>query len=239
MLVSEGETVMRTIPIISRMADERKQVVASGYDRLAQRYLRWCAAIEGDPRHRMVTRFAERLPEGARVLDLGCGAGMPSTHQLAQRFDVLGVDISGSQVELARRSVPAATFVRADFSELQLEDASFDGAVALYAISHLPRELHARLFADVFRWLAPGGLFLATLGADDRPDWTGEWLGDRMFFSSHDADTNRRLLRAAGFELLHDEVAITPEPEGDVSFLWVEARKPSAAEPWNALDSRT
>jgi cyclopropane fatty-acyl-phospholipid synthase-like methyltransferase len=179
----------------------------------------------------MVAQLVERLPEGARVLDLGCGAGVPSTKQLAQRFDVLGVDISRLQVELARQNVPAARFIRADFSELQLEDASFDGAVALYAISHLPRDRHAQLFTDVFRWLAPGGVSLATLGVDDSPDWTGEWLGERMFFSSHDAEANRGLLRATGFELEVDEVAITPEPEGDVSFLWVVAHKPVPAEP--------
>jgi ubiquinone/menaquinone biosynthesis C-methylase UbiE len=212
------------------MTDARKRVVASGYDRLAERYLTWGTSIEGDPRHRMVPQFAERLPAGARVLDLGCGAGVPSTQQLAQRFDVLGVDISRSQVGLARQNVPAAQFVQADFSELQLGDATFDGALALYAIPHLPREQHAQLFADVFRWLVPGGLFLATLGAKDSPDWTGEWLGDRMFFSSHDAESNRRLLRAAGFELQVDEVAITPEPEGDVPFLWVVAQKPATAE---------
>ena len=45
-----------------------------------------------------------------------------------------------------------------------------------------------------------------------------------MFFSSHGADTNRNLLRAAGFELEHDEIAVTREPEGDVPFLWVIAR---------------
>jgi hypothetical protein len=49
----------------------------------------------------------------------------------------------------------------------------------------------------------------------------GEWLGEQMFFSSHGADTNRRMMRAAGFQLRVDEVAVTHEPEGDVSFLWV------------------
>jgi ubiquinone/menaquinone biosynthesis C-methylase UbiE len=224
-------------PIMNGMTDARKRVVASGYDRLAERYLAWGASIEGDPRLRMVAQFTERLPVGARVLDLGCGAGVPSTQELARRFDVLGVDISLSQVELARQNVPAARFIRADFSELQLEDASFDGAVALYAIPHLPREQHARLFADVFRWLVPGGVFLATLGVEDSPDWTGEWLGDRMFFSSHDAETNRRLLRAAGFELQLDEVATTPEPEGDVSFLWIVAQKPATASASGASDA--
>jgi hypothetical protein len=47
-----------------------------------------------------------------------------------------------------------------------------------------------------------------------------------MFFSSHDAATNRVLLRAAGFALELDEIVTMREPEGPVSFLWVLARKP-------------
>ena len=47
-----------------------------------------------------------------------------------------------------------------------------------------------------------------------------------MFFSSHGADANRRMLRTTGFELLLDDVLVTSEPEGDVNFLWVIARKP-------------
>lgn len=209
------------------MRDRRKRIVASAYDRMAGRYLEWSRAIDDDPRHRMLARFVDSLPAGARVLELGCGAGVPSTEQLAQRFEVLGVDISHSQLELAREHVPRAEFLHADFSELQLPEASVDGVVALYAISHVPREHHARLFADVFRWLVPGGLFLATLGATDSPDWTGELLGAQMFFSSHDAEVNRRLLRAAGFQLQVDEVAVTHEPEGDARFLWVIGYKPT------------
>jgi hypothetical protein len=52
-----------------------------------------------------------------------------------------------------------------------------------------------------------------------------------MFFSSHDAETNRRLLRAANFELLIDEIIETPEPEGPVPFLWVLAQRPAVRIP--------
>ena len=76
-------------------------------------------------------------------------------------------------------------------------------------------------------WLKPGGLLLATLGVDESPDWTGEWLGVPMFFSSYDADENRRLLRGAGLSLVLDEVVAVREPEGEVAFLWVLARKPA------------
>src|SRR5688572_18409924 len=208
------------------MRDRRKEIVAAGYDRLAATYLEWGREVTVDPRERMLEAFMSRLPDGARVLDLGCGAGLPSTRDLAaSRFRVVGVDISPVQLELARRNVPAAEFLEGDITEVDFADSTFDGVAAFYAISHVPREEHPQLFTDVFRWLVPGGLFLATLGASDAPDWTGEWLGEQMFFSSHDTDVNRQLLKTAGFELLIDEVLDTGEPGGIVTFLWVLARK--------------
>jgi hypothetical protein len=77
----------------------------------------------------------------------------------------------------------------------------------------------------------PGGRLLAVLGSTDSPDWIGEWLGQPMFFSSHAADVNRRLLAAAGLEVLVDEIVETEEPEGSVPFQWVIARRilPSGA----------
>ncbi len=207
------------------MRDPRKEIVAAGYDRLADTYLEWGRQVTVDPRERMLAAFMSRLPDGARVLDLGCGAGLPSTRDLATRFRVVGVDISRVQLELARRNVPAAEFIEGDITDVEFADSTFDGIAAFYAISHVPREEHQQVFADVYRWLVPGGIFLATLGASDAPDWTGEWLGQPMFFSSHDADVNRQLLESAGFELLLDEVLETSEPGGDVSFLWVIAQK--------------
>jgi len=208
------------------MQDERTRTVVTGYDRLSGQYLEWVAHIEGDPRDRMLVELAQRLPAGGRVLDLGCGPGVPSTKALAQRFDVVGVDISAAQIGLARKNVPEATFIHGDLTRIELPDASFDGVTAFYSISHVPREDHPRVFARIARWLVPGGLFLATLGATDNPDWVDEWLGGPMFFSSHDAATNRALLRAAGFRLELDETITMREPEGSVTFLWVIARKP-------------
>ena len=207
------------------MRDRRKEIVAAGYDHLADTYLEWGRKVTHDPRQRMLAEFMSRLSDGGRVLDLGCGAGLPTTRDLARRFRVVGVDISPVQLELARRNVPTAEFVPGDITEVDFADSTFDGVAAFYAISHVPREEHQRLFTDIFRWLMPGGLFLATLGASDAPDWTGDWLGEQMFFSSHDADVNRGLLKTAGFELLLDEVLQTGEPDGSVSFLWVIARK--------------
>ena len=162
-------------------------------------------------------------PRG-RVLDLGCGAGLPSTRRLAEAFSLVGVDISAEQIARARQNVPGAELIHADLRDVDFPAASFDGVCALYSIAHIPRDHHARLFRSVRRWLRPGGVFLASLGSGDLPEWTGDWLGVPMFFSSHSAGENRRLLDEAGLEAVHDEIVTMREPEGEVTFHWVIRR---------------
>ena len=205
--------------------DEPTDVVSRGYDALAPSFGEWMSKVEGDPWERFVDELGNRVPEGARILDLGCGNG-EKTRSLSRRFDVLGVDVSRRQLELARAVAPDTTFLHSDFTELDFPDGAFDAVTAFYSVMHVPREQHALVFARILRWLRPGGLFLASLSHVGGEDWTGEWLGVEMFFSGFDAETNRELLRDAGFELLVDELVFMREPQGEVGFLWVLARKP-------------
>ena len=206
--------------------DERKRLVADGYDRMSDQYELWAAGIEGDPRDRMIAEVTRRLPLGGRLLDLGCGSGVPSTRVLAEQFDVVGVDFSTAQVARARVNVPTAEFMVADLTDVEFPDASFDAVTAFYALNHVPREQHAIVYSRVARWLVPGGLFLASMGLADEADWTGEWLGVPTYFSSHAPDVTRALLAAAGFEIQIDEIVEMVEPDGPASFLWILASKP-------------
>ena len=130
------------------------------------------------------------------------------------------------QLRLARLNAPAAAFICADFAELDLPERSFDGITALYSISHIPRDEHQRCSSGLGA-AKPGGLFLASLGAAASSDWTGEWLGVPMFFSSHDADTNRQHAPRRTTNLINEEVISMQEPEGEVAFLWALAQKPA------------
>jgi cyclopropane fatty-acyl-phospholipid synthase-like methyltransferase len=59
-------------------------------------------------------KLLELLPARARVLDLGCGSGIPATRALVDAgHAVVGVDVSREQVERARRNVPEAEIVQA------------------------------------------------------------------------------------------------------------------------------
>ena len=185
------------------------------------------AKVEGDPWERFLEDLASRLPADARVLDLGSGNGAKIS-RLADRFDVVGVDISERQLRLARVAVPGASFIQADFTALDFPPETFDAVTALYSLVHVPRDEQPDLLGQVLRWLKPGGLFLASMSHVGGEDSTDEWLGVEMFFSGFDAETNRRLVRQAGFELLTDELVWMrePEPDGDTAFLWVLGRKP-------------
>lgn len=206
--------------------DERKRTVRAGYDLLGPRFDAWDERIEGDPWKRFLDELAARVPVGGRVLDLGCGNGAKIAF-LAERFELVAVDLSEEQLRLAGAKVPEATLVHGDFAELDFPAESFDAVIALYSIMHVPREGHRALFGRIVRWLKPGGLFLASLSHVGGEDWTGEWLGVEMFFSGFDAETNRRLVREAGLELLLDELVWMRAPHGDIAFLWVLARKPA------------
>jgi ubiquinone/menaquinone biosynthesis C-methylase UbiE len=210
------------------VADERKRTVQTGYDALADRFGEWGAKVEGDPWERFLEELAGRLPAHADVLDLGCGNGSRIS-RLADRFEVVGVDISERQLELARAAVPGAAFIHADFAELDFPAESFDAVTAFYSFVHVPREEQPDVLGRIMRWLKPRGHFLASMSHVGGPDRIEEWIGVDMFFSGFDAETNGRLVRDAGFELLAEEVVWMrePEPEGDAAFLWVLGRKPA------------
>jgi SAM-dependent methyltransferase len=201
-----------------------KRVVETGYDRVAERYL--ASKDAEDPT--TLEELARELPPDAAVLDLGCGAGVPVTRWLAQRFALTGVDLSARQLELARQHVPAASFLKADMTDLCLAPEIFDAVVALNYIIHVPRTEHPALLEKIHRWLKPGGVFLATwaLGEweGEESDWEG-W-GSPMRWGHHDAETSLELLRGAGFAKERAEVRTTGGTRGDESWLWVLARKP-------------
>ncbi len=206
------------------MTFDAKKVVASGYDQIAEDYLRWTSG--SSLRQRWLDTIIPMLPPGARVLDLGCGAGDPVATILADHgCAVVGVDGSTRQIMLARQTEPRATFAVADMTTVSFDAMSFDAVTAFYSITHVPRDEHRALFGRIRGWLKPGGVFLASLGCNDSPGWLGQWLGAPMFFSHFDAAANRTLLEEADFDIARADI-IGEEENGEiVNFLWVLARR--------------
>jgi SAM-dependent methyltransferase len=209
------------------MSDARALLVAEGYDAMADAWQQFAAGVSADPRLEWLGELVARTPADGTVVELGCGNGTPETAELARRFDLTAVDLSCEQLRRAQARVPKAKFVHADLLEVEFAAGSLDAVAAFYVFNHVPRELLAGLFARIHGWLRPGGHLLASFGCSDDPGWHGEWLGVPMYFSSFPPGENARLLTAAGFVLVRDEVVAIeePEPSGSVEFQWILARR--------------
>jgi ubiquinone/menaquinone biosynthesis C-methylase UbiE len=204
---------------------DANKIVQRGYDLIAEKYTTWTKSVRLEEREHYTDFLIKNLAIGSKVLELGCGSGDPTTKQLAEHFEVTGVDISQRQIRLAKRNVPKARFLHGDMTCLKFPSASFDAVVAFYSITHVPRQQHANLLASIANWLKPGGLFVASMSSGPLVDCVEDWLGVPMYFNGYDADTNRRIVKNSGFEILSDKLETAEEFRKSVTFLWIIARK--------------
>jgi len=208
------------------LTSDPKRIVERGYDAIADRFAAWQRQISDETRLAHLADLLELLPERPDVLELGVGAGVQSSRILAERGRLTGVDLSREQLRRARDRLPGATLIHGDLAAVELPAESFDAVVSFYVLNNLPPDELGPLLRDVARWLRPGGWFLASLPGSDNPGWWGEWLGAEMFFAGCDPETNRRLAEEAGLEVVRDELETMVEPEGEVRWQWLLARRP-------------
>jgi ubiquinone/menaquinone biosynthesis C-methylase UbiE len=183
------------------MNNNYKETVKAGYNAIADRYL--TARTHDSEDVRLLDELIRRLPAGAKVLDAGCGAGLPISQMLSEKFEVIGVDFSEAQIELAKKNVPNATFICQDMTKLNFPNNTFEGICSYYAVIHIPREEHQPLFANFHRMLKPDGLALLCLGAENVVDDIDEnFLGTRMYWSHYDSETYLEMLTQCGFSIL-------------------------------------
>jgi SAM-dependent methyltransferase len=206
-----------------------KQIFAQGYDHIAEYHSQWASRTE--ERQRYTNLLLDSLPPAAKVLELGCGVGLPTTLALAQRFQVTGIDISARHVALAQHNVPNATFVHADMTRLTFPSACFDAVAAFYSIIHVPREEHPDLLRTLATWLKPGGLFVAAMGNTAvEAQFSPDWLGAPMYWSHFDNQTNQHLIQESHLQILSAKEETAEEDGVPVTFLWVVAQKPLSQE---------
>ncbi len=151
------------------------------------------------------------LPEGARVLDVGCGIGGPARFFAAERgWTVEGVDLTAEYVAVAtalsqRVGVTGVSFRQASAAALPFADASFDGAYMLHVGMNIADK--KGVFAEVRRVLKPGGLFAiydAMRQSDGAFAYPVPWSSEPATNHIEPPDAYKAALAGAGFTIVKE-----------------------------------
>ncbi len=160
-------------------------------------------------------RFLQYLPQGALILDAGCGSGRDSLAFLKKGFRVEAFDAAGNMVEKA--SQLTALNVRLQRFEDVSEQEEFDGIWACASLLHLPmpdlvtalRKLLAALKKDGYIYLS-------------FKQGNGERQKDGRHFTDLDEDALQELIRGHK-GLVFQDIWITKDARKDREDLWLNA----------------
>jgi ubiquinone/menaquinone biosynthesis C-methylase UbiE len=142
------------------------------------------------------------------VLDVGCGAGIPTAKYVVQRnLDVTGIDISDVMINMAKENVPNANFIKMDMNDLKFNENTFGGIISVYALFHVPKKNHPAIFKQFYNILKPGGILLINTGVSES-EGISDFFGAPMFWSNYDPQITLHLVKEAGFSIIFEGVLV-------------------------------
>lgn len=114
---------------------------------------------------RLVRKFLNSLPADSSVLDIGCGNGKNMLYRAD--LNMIGVEHSNSLVEICH--MRNLDVIKGAAQQLPFKDDTFDAAIMIAVIHHIPPAEQYTVFSEIYRILRPGGRCLITNWAVEQP----------------------------------------------------------------------
>ncbi len=176
------------------------------YDLIAEWYASERVATTDGSGVPEVAALASSIPTNGRVLDIGCGNGVPLTEVLlAGGHHVVGLDSADAMLRRFRANCPTASAVKGTAHTCPFASTTFDAAIAWGVMFHLTQAEQVQAVASVSRVLKAGAPFLFTAGydvSDDNANHVDVMHGVEFHYYSFTNDGYRRVLADHGFTLV-------------------------------------
>ena len=148
-----------------------------------ERHARWWQqgfSDGADPEYEdQILPLVTRLVQGARrILDVGCGEGQVARRMATTGAEVVGLDPTRAQVEVARARGGGPRYLQARAEALPCGDGSFDTVVVCLALEHV--DAFETAIDEVARVLEPGGRFVLLLCHPLLQAPGSAWIDDRI-----------------------------------------------------------
>jgi SAM-dependent methyltransferase len=195
----------------ARHADPVASEQKAAFDLIGRRYDE--SFVERDDQLAEGAWLIEQLDRPARVLDLGCGSGLPTAKQLTDAgIDVVGTDESAVMLELAEAQAAGGSYLHRDMRDLS-DLGEFDAAVAFFSLIMLPKADIPPLLRGVRELLRGPRLLQVSMVLGDFDRFPISFLGVPTEASAYPPDELRQVVTDAGFEITElREVAAEAEP---------------------------
>lgn len=158
----------------------------------------------------LLDRFLKHVPAGARVLDIGCGNGAYVNHLLKRGFDAIGIDISLTMLEEARRIVPPERLFLMDMHTMEeFEAESFDAVISITSMLYANKEYLPRILKQVQRLLKPGGKLWLMMLEGEGDGLVKHNFGDAeavTYTAYYQIDELKDKVKASGFSVLEERL---------------------------------
>jgi len=149
-------------------------------------------------------KFSQALPDGGRVLDVGCASGRDTKWFADNGFDAHGVDLSPRLVSIAQDAVPNATIDEMNVMELQFPDEFFDGVWCSCVLLHISRADAPKAVKEMVRVLRREGLLyvLVKEGSREGIEEDSRYGGAEKFASYFTADELKVMMKTEGLAIV-------------------------------------
>jgi len=195
------------------------ELVRKGYTKIAEAYHKQRNRYASKT---LLNRFSKFIPKKSKILDVGSGAGVPVAKFLSEKgYKVTGIDFAEEMVKLAKKNVLEADFIKMDMTKMKFKPNTFDGAVSFYAIIHIPKEKHIKVYQVLHKIIKPEGVILFNTGGTETEEYqVRNYLGVPMFWGYWNPKKTLQIIKSARFEIIWSKVL---KIGGETSF-WVLAR---------------
>jgi len=136
----------------------------------------------GKKEEELLNFFIRLVPKGGKILDLGCGTGIPIGKRLQDAgLNITGVDVSDEMIKEFKKNLPGSSSVKIPMTEINWAE-EFDGIVSSFSLLCLPPDDFTLMSNKIYNALKKEGWFLLFLNeGDSRQGRVQEVQGQQMY----------------------------------------------------------